>query len=229
MKLLHAILLSLVALQSLAFADAIRQTKGGFYDAFRQLDVDLPTPNTYRTASGAPGSQYWQQRADYKIDVSLDESLQRITASETVNYTNNSPDSLRYIWLQLDQNRFAEGSAARVTEAASSKDQLSYSALARQQIYDERAHGHELTSVTDSKGKDLKYTIVDTMMRIDLPKALAPGDSHSFKIDWAFNIINNTRVGGRNGFEHFSESDTYIFFLAQWFPRLVAYTDYTGW
>ncbi len=229
MKLLHAILLSLVALQSLAFADAIRQTKGGFYDAFRQLDVDLPTPNTYRTASGAPGSQYWQQRADYKIDVSLDESLQRITASETVNYTNNSPDSLRYIWLQLDQNRFAEGSAARVSEAASSKDQLSYSALARQQIYDERTHGHELTSVTDSKGKDLKYTIVDTMMRIDLPKALNPGDSHSFKIEWAFNIINNTRVGGRNGFEHFSENDTYIFFLAQWFPRLVAYTDYTGW
>ncbi len=232
MKVFPSLILSVILslLPNLANADAIRQTKGSYYDAFRQLDVDLPSPNVFRAASGAPGSQYWQQRADYKIDVSLDESLQRITASETVTYTNHSPDTLRYIWLQLDQNRFADGSAARVTETAgSSKDQLSYSALARNQIYDDRKHGHELTSVTDAKGNDLRYTIVDTMMRIDMPKALEPGDSHTFKIDWAFNIINNTRVGGRNGFEHFTESDTYIFFLAQWFPRLVAYTDYTGW
>lgn len=93
---------------STVFADAIRQTKSDHYDAFRQLDVDLPTPNVYRTASGAPGTQYWQQRADHQIKVTLHEENQRISATETIRYENNSPDTLRYIWIQLDQNRFAE-------------------------------------------------------------------------------------------------------------------------
>ena len=235
MKRLPTLLLfvTLSLLPSLSFADAIRQTKGDHYDAFRQLDVDLPTPNVYRTASGAPGSQYWQQRADYKIEVSLDETLRRITASETVTYSNHSPDTLRYIWLQLDQNRFAEDSAARLSETADSgskeRDTLSYRTLAREQQFDDNIHGYELLSVTDTKGNDLRYTIVDTMMRIDLPKPLEPGKSHTFSIDWAFNIIDNKRIGGRNGYEHFTENDTYIYFLAQWFPRLVAYTDYAGW
>ena len=97
-------------------ADAIRQTKGDHYDAFRQLDVDLPTPNVYRTASGAPGDRYWQQKVDYKIKVDLDATARRINASETVRYTNNSPDTLRYLWVQLDQNRFSENSIARRSE-----------------------------------------------------------------------------------------------------------------
>lgn len=232
MNLFRTLLLLTLSLNGLLFADAIRQTKGNYYDAFRQLDVDLPTPNVYRTASGAPGSQYWQQRADYKIEVALDETKRRITASETVTYTNKSPDSLRYIWLQLDQNRFREDSTARMTETASSRndrDSLSYYDLARAQNYDDLAHGHEILSVTDKQGKDLKYTIVDTMMRIDLPSSLKPGDQNTFSISWAFNLIDNNRIGGRNGFEHFTDNDTYIYFIAQWFPRLVAYTDYAGW
>ena len=120
MKLIQFFLILSLSFPSLLFADAIRQTKMKHYDAFRQLDVDLPTPNVYRTASGAPGSQYWQQRADYKIEVELDETLRRITASETIDYTNQSPDTLRYIWIQLDQNRFREDSTARMTETASS-------------------------------------------------------------------------------------------------------------
>jgi len=228
MKRLLLFAASLSLFTCLASADAIRQTKGNFYDAFRQLDVDLPSPNVYRTASGAPGHEYWQQRADYKIDVSLDETKRRITGTETITYTNNSPDTLRYIWLQLDQNRFAEGSGERVTET-SSRDQLSYQALAREQLYDDLPHGHEINSIVDSKGKDLKYTIVDTMLRIDLPKALEAGDSHTFTVDWAFNIVDNSLIRSRNGYERFTENDTYVFFLAQWFPRLVAYTDYDGW
>lgn len=232
MKLFPILLLLPILLPSTLFADAIRQTKGDHYDAFRQLDVDLPTPNVYRTASGAPGSQYWQQRADYKIEVELDETKRRITASETVTYTNQSPDTLRYIWLQLDQNRFREDSTARMTETASSRnngDSLSYNDLARAQIFDDLTHGHEILSVTDKQGKDLDYTIVDTMMRIDLPAPLKPNQSNTFSISWAFNIIDNNRIGGRNGFEHFTDNDTYIYFIAQWFPRLVAYTDYAGW
>jgi len=232
MKLIQFFLILSLSFPSLLFADAIRQTKMKHYDAFRQLDVDLPTPNVYRTASGAPGLQYWQQRADYKIEVELDETLRRITASETITYTNQSPDTLRYIWLQLDQNRFREDSAARMTETASSNsngDSLSYNSLARAQNFDDLAHGHEILSVTDRQGKDLEYTIVDTMMRIDLPVPLKPNQSNTFSIAWAFNIIDNNRIGGRNGFEHFRDNDTYIYFLAQWFPRLVAYTDYAGW
>jgi len=232
MKRSPPLLLLVVTLSPLLLGDAIRQTKMPHYDAFRQLDVDLPTPNVYRTASGAPGSQYWQQRADYKIEVTLDEAQRRITASETITYTNHSPDSLRYIWLQLDQNRFREDSTARMTQtttARDNRDSLSYSDLARAQMYEDLAHGHEIRSVTDRQGRDLDYTIVDTMMRIDLPAPLKPKESNTFSVSWAFNIIDNKRIGGRNGFEHFAENDTYIYFLAQWFPRLVAYTDYAGW
>lgn len=217
-----------------AFADAIRQTKSEHYDAFRQLEVDLPTPNVYRTASGAPGTQYWQQQADHEIKVTLNEQERSITASQTVRYTNNSPDTLRYIWIQLDQNRFADGSAARLTatagkDAETGRDQLTYGTLAREQRHADVAHGFRIERVADGRGRDLPHTIVDTMMRIDLPQALGTGDKTTFSIDWSFNIIEEAIIGGRGGYDHFPENDTYIYFLAQWFPRLAAYTDYAGW
>ncbi|MCB1845108.1 MAG: M1 family metallopeptidase, partial [Halioglobus sp.] len=224
-----------------ANADALRQTKGEYYDAFRQLETDLPTANVYRTASGAPGPQYWQQRADHKIKVRLDETERRISGSETVSYTNNSPNPLRYIWLQLDQNRFADGSLARMSETAAdaagrstwsereTPDVLTYNTIARHQWYKDVEHGYEIEKVMDGRGRDLPYTIVDTMMRIDLPQELKPGQRSEFSVSWSFNIVNEARLGGRGGYEHFADNDTYIFFLAQWFPRLVAYTDYAGW
>ena len=233
-----SITLLVLLLSGLAHGDAIRQTKNDHYDAFRQLDVDLPTANVYRTASGAPGPQYWQQRADYKIDVRLDEERRRISASETINYSNRSPDTLRYIWLQLDQNRFADGSAARLSATAAmpgsvadkeERDVLSYRQLAKSQSYSDNSHGHEILRVADGRGRDLPYTIVDTMMRIDLPTPLKPGQRSTFSIEWAFNIIDYNAIGGRNGYDHFPDTDTYIYFIAQWFPRLVAYTDYAGW
>jgi hypothetical protein len=238
MKSSRWLLLAAVVLPVFASADAIRQTKNDHYDAFRQLGVDLPTPNMYRGSSGAPGPQYWQQRADYKIDVTLDEDNRRITASETISYTNHSPDTLRYIWLQLDQNRFRDDSAARTAESAANpgstadieqRDIISYGTLAREQSFADNDHGHEILNVTDSRGRPMRYTIVDTMMRIDLAAPLQPGQKNTFSVDWAFNIIDYNLIGGRNGYDHFTESDTYIYFLAQWFPRLVAYTDYAGW
>ncbi len=221
-------------------ADAIRQTKGDFRDAFRQLDVDLPTANVYRTASGAPGAQYWQQRADYKIKVHLDETQRRISASETITYSNRSPDTLRYIWLQLDQNRFADNSLGRLSETAQGKvgrgtgaeqekDVLGYWSVARNQLARDIDYGFEIERVSDATGNKLDHTINDTMMRIDLPQPLASGQTIRFSIDWSFNILQEERAGSRGGYEHFSDNDTYIYFLAQWFPRLAAYTDYAGW
>ena len=223
-----------------ASADAIRQTKGDFYDAFRQLDVDLPTPNVYRTASGAPGSQYWQQRADYKISVTLDEANRRVSASETITYTNNAPEPLRYLWLQLDQNRFRKGSlemrsetafdaAGRSTWKSSGGDVLTYNTIAKHQLHQDVDYGYTIERVADSRGRDLPHTIVDTMMRVDLPRPLRQGQQVTFSVDWSFNVLYEPRIGSRGGYEHFPENDTYIYFLAQWFPRLAAYTDYAGW
>jgi hypothetical protein len=211
-----------------ALADANKQTKGRFDDKFQQLDVDLPTPNTYRTASGAPGESYWQQRADYVINATLDETLKRITATGTITYTNNSPHPLNYIWLQLDQNIFKQDSASRTT-AASASDSVSIGALRQLQSYAEKPHGYEIQSVTDGGNRALPYVINDTMMRVDLARPLVPKQSTTVKLAWAFNITDRTLFGGRTGYEYFSESDTYQFFIAHWFPRLAAYTDYTGW
>ncbi len=240
MRYLLLLLTVLITLSGSVGADAIRQTKGDFRDAFRQLDVDLPTANVYRTASGAPGAQYWQQRADYKIKVHLDETRRRISASETITYTNHSPDSLRYIWLQMDQNRFADNSLDRMTETAmdavgrktwkeQDKDVLSYASIARNQLAKDIDYGFEIERVADSEGKNLPHTIAGTMMRIDMPQPLAAGQAITFSIDWSFNILLEERTDSRGGYEHFADNDTYIYYLAQWFPRLAAYPDYAGW
>lgn len=221
-----------ILLSGTASADANKQTKGKFDDKFRQLEVDLPTPSPYRTASGAPGESYWQQQADYVINATLDEAKKRITATGTINYRNNSPHSLNYIWLQLDQNIFKKDSVARRTQTAFSRDgsdSVSVGMFKQLQSYEQTPHGFEIGSVTDGSGRALHYVINDTMMRIDLPQSLAPKGTTAIKIAWAFNIIDNDLFGGRSGYERFPETDTYTFFQAQWFPRLAAYTDYTGW
>ncbi|MEM9171950.1 MAG: M1 family metallopeptidase [Pseudomonadota bacterium] len=223
-------------------SEATHQTKGEFDDRFRQLDEHLPTPNNYRTASGAPGHEYWQQRADYDINVVLDEKARRITGTETITYTNRSPDSLKYLWLQLDQNRFKEDSLdirsrtaeqpVAATDFATSnpnQDVLSYGTLAFHQDIRKGEYGYDISKVTDAGGRTLKTTVVDTLMRIDLPTPLKPGAQTKVTINWSFNILNEPRVGSRGGYEYFEDSDTTIFFLAQWFPRLVVYSDYEGW
>ncbi|HEX5006153.1 MAG TPA: aminopeptidase, partial [Hyphomonadaceae bacterium] len=168
-----------------AWADANKQTKGNYEDKFRQLEVDLPTPNTYRAASGAPGEAYWQQEADHVINATLDENAKRITASETVTYKNNSPHALSYAWFQLDQNQFKQDSVTRrtatTTPAANGGDVISMTTLRQLQSYTQTPHGYEIQSVTDGAGNALHYVINDTMMRVDMPRPLRPGQTQVFK------------------------------------------------
>ena len=207
---------------------------------FRQLDTEWRSPNVYRSASGAPGPAYWQQRADVTIDATLDEDRQRIIAEMDVDYVNNSPDTLNYIWLALDQNRFKDGSLARESATAAgagtrrgqgsgSADRISFSQLRYNQAMEDREYGFEFSQVADMSGNDLDVFVNDTMMRIDLEEPLEPGERFKFQVDWEHNIIDEVAVGGRGGYEYFEEDDNYIFGLAQWFPRMAAYTDYTGW
>ncbi|MDG1851552.1 MAG: M1 family metallopeptidase, partial [Gammaproteobacteria bacterium] len=205
-----------------------KQTKGSFEDVFRQLDEILPTPNAYRTASGAPGNAYWQQQADYEIEATLDEDNQRIIASERITYSNNSPDTLPYIWVQLDQNRFRDDSIGRTTGTTGS-DRISFAGMRLEQHAAEREFGFEIQRVALRNGNALDYTINGTMMRIDLSIPLRSGQSVTFEIDWEHNITDSDIMGGRGGLEHFRDSDTYQFALAQWYPRVAAYTDYNGW
>ena len=227
---------------------AISQTKGDFEDKFRQLDESLPTPNVYRNAAGEPGHEYWQQQVDYKIKARLDEENRRIEASQDITYHNNSPDTLKYLWVQLDQNKFRNDSMSAMTTtfggignrgpatstASSTKPaQLSLGALRRQQFTDDNVLGYNIAAVKDKKDKNLKHTIVGTNMRIDLPVHLKPGEKVTFSIDFDFSIVEEDAVSARSGYEHFPddkrEGGNDIFLLAQWFPRLHAYTDYEAW
>lgn len=235
------ILAAVAALTAVSTATApaqVKQTKGDFEDKFRQLNEILPTPNVYRNAAGAPGHEYWQQEVDYDIEVALDEDARRITGSETITYTNNSPDTLNYLWLQLDQNRFPASSMANRSATFSNVDEedgarISLNALRRQQFLADHELGYDIRTVRQAGGGELDHVIVGTNMRVDLARPLAPGQSVRFRIDYAFNIIETDAVGGRAGYEHFPDDEREggndIFLLAQWFPRLHAYTDYEGW
>jgi len=201
---------------------------------FSQLGTDLPTPNVYRTASGAPGHSYWQQQADYKIEATLDETKRHVSASQTITYTNNSPDTLPYLWLQLDQNRFRRDSLEERSRTGGKaedgvSDQLSFGTLRRHQSKRDVDYGYDITRLIDAEGNELAHTIVGTMMRIDLPKPMTPGAVQVFTMDWNFNIVDEDALGSRGGYEYFKDTDTNIFFLAQWFPRMAAYTDYVAW
>lgn len=205
------------------------QTIEQLEDKFQQLGEHLATPNVYRTASGAPGHKYWQQQADYKIDVSLDDSTQSITGSAKVKYYNNSPDSLRYLWVQLDQNRFAHNSGGQASARVSIKPKATYKTLQRKHYEKDFDGGYKIASVTDNGGADMAFTIVDTMMRIDLASPLTSGQTMEFNIEWSYKIIDAKVISSRAGYEYFKEDDNYIYEMAQWFPRMAAYSDYDGW
>ncbi len=198
-------------------------------DKFRQLEEILPTPNVYRAASGAPGHRYWQQRADYSIAVELDDSEQKIRGSESITYHNASPDTLSYLWVQLDPNIFAPDSHAVLTGVAPDLANPSYgtiqSILAR-----ERFDGSlEITKVADGDDGPLPHTIVGTMMRVDIAEPLRPGESTQVGIDWSYTVNASDDVRGRTGAEHFEDDGNWLYEIAQWFPRMAAYTDVNGW
>ncbi|MEZ4806193.1 MAG: M1 family metallopeptidase [Flavobacteriales bacterium] len=196
-------------------------------DKFRQLDQELPTPNTYRTASGAPGHQYWQQKADHDIQVELDEEKRTITGIGTITYHNLSPDRLDYLWVQLDQNVRAKDSDASKIGTGTIGDSLSVQDL--QRMVEPFDGGFRIDAVTDASGRPLRHTINGTMMRIDLPRPLAAGQSTTFKLAWWYPVQDRIKYGGRSGYEYFPEEDNCIFTIAQFFPRMAVYADYQGW
>ena len=199
-------------------------------DKFRQLEEILPTPNAARVASGAPGKGYWQQQVDYEIDIRLNDETQELDGKEKITYTNNSSDKLKYLWLQLDANLHhphAESKTASPSQAIQSLSFDRAKAMLAAQVFD---GSFKITRVADSKtGKLLKHTIVKTMMRVDLPTPLEPGQTFKFDVDWNCKINDHAIFGGRSGYEFFKEDGNYIYEMAQWFPRLCAYTDTTGW
>lgn len=246
-KGLLAVVLS-CAISVTANASAVKQTKGSFEDKFRQMEEILPTPNVYRNAAGEPGEKYWQQKVDYKIKVNLDENKRRLDAKQTITYKNNSPHTLKYLWLQLEQNKYKADSIAEAgtsfggigrrgpAASAGSKDKpakLSLGELRRQQFLADNTLGYDVLDVMDSSGKQLKSTVVGTNLRVDLKRPLKPGKSVTFKMNFGFNIVEEDAVSARAGYEHFPkderEGGNDIFLLAQWFPRLHAYSDYEGW
>ncbi|GAB2550694.1 M1 family metallopeptidase [Spirosoma aerophilum] len=197
---------------------------------FEQLGPMLPTPNTFRTASGAPGKDYFQNRADYDIKATLDDTKQKITGSETITYHNNSGDVLPYLWIQLDQNTFRADADSRTSQTSSISEQgASFQQINANATLIAKDYGHKITAVRDQAGKALKHTINQTMMRVDLPQPVGPGKSVTFSIDWNFNIVDVRSTGARGGYEYFPKDGNYIYEIAQWFPRLCSYNDVTGW
>ena len=196
---------------------------------FKQLSEILPTPNVYRTASGAPGHEYYQQKADYVINVQLDEKNHVITGDETITYTNNSPDVLNYLWIQLDQNVRAKNSASQLTSSGSMDNNMSFWSLKRMHDKMNFDGGFKLELITDVNGNDLPFMVNETMMRIEPPKPLKKGQSFSFKIKYSYNINDRMKIGGRSGYEYFEDEGNSIYTIAQFFPRMAVYNEVEGW
>ncbi|GGY73938.1 M1 family metallopeptidase [Pseudoduganella plicata] len=209
-----------------------------FDDKFRQLDELLPTATPYRTASGAPGHQYWQQRADYTIRATLDEANRTVTGAEQITYHNNSPDTLAYLWVQLDQNIYKPDSDARRMQTAPSReawtkprgeDGAKYEGLRSTLVGREFDGGFRISNVRTSGGAPLQYVVNGTMMRIDLPSPLKPGERVTFGMEWTYKVNEQKVLGGRSGYEYFEEDKNTLFEIAQWYPRMAAYYDVAGW
>ena len=214
---------------------ASQESYGEWDKKFEQLGTMLPTPNSYRTASGAPGIDYWQQRADYKINVILNDDNQTISCEETITYYNNSPDMLRYLWVQLDQNFRADGSNTPLVSPSKMSNSISGKRLqsltnSYTNIDGEKYNGgFKIDHVKDSNGNTLAYSVVSTMMRIDLAKPMNSGDSFSFNIKWSYEVNDRMKIGGRSGYEYFPKDENFSYTIAQFFPRMAVYDDKEGW
>ena len=203
------------------------QTPAQWGQKFEQLGTSLPTPNTYRTASGAPGKDYWQQRADYKIELTLDDVKQQIEGTEAITYFNQSPDPLDYLWLQLDQNFRAQDSETPLVTEYFMKDSVSAKELFT--IQNNFDGGFRIDKVLDDAGQPLAYFINKTMMRINLEQPLLPGAQMTFQVDWHYKINDRMSLGGRSGYEYFPKDDNYSYTIAQFYPRMAVYDDVEGW
>ena len=217
-----AVLLNVSAIAQHVPADRLAHSK------FRQLEQELPTPNSYRNAAGAPGHAYYQNRADYDIQLTLDEKTHRITGTEWITYRNNSPDALTYLWVQLDQNMRKPGSMTYQSRKGSLPSSITPEQVQDRYI-DKFEGGFNVTEVKSAGGAKLPFTINNTMMRVDLPTALAPGQSVKFYVAWNYLVNDRMKDGGRSGYEHFDEEGNTLYTIAQFFPRMAVYGDNVGW
>ena len=195
---------------------------------FRQMYDLLATPNIYRTASGAPGPEYYQQQADYKIEVELDDKNTKLYGVETVTYTNNAKESLDYLWMQLDQNIAARTSKTPLIDSNTTDPAMSTQSFSRKYLEEKYYGGFKIEFVKDSKGNPIPFTINETMMRINLSKPLAHGEKMVLNIKWNYIINNYMLDGGRSGYEHFEDGNN-LYVLAQFYPRMAVYNDVEGW
>ena len=196
---------------------------------FEQLDQLLPTPNSYRSSSGAPGPAYWQQQADYDISVFINDDTQVLTGKETITYHNRAPEELKYLWLQVDQNINADNSMTRATTTNTLQDSIPAKSLAITVSAHDYKGGFAIASVKDALGNSMPILINHTMMRVDLPVPLKQGERVVFSVEWSYNINDRMKFSDRGGLEYFPGDKNYLYHMAQWFPRMCVFDDYEGW
>ena len=222
MKKAISFLLIITCFGSLTFAQNIQNNPGSNHgNKFEQLGSIMPTPNEYRTASGAPGPKYWQQRCDYDIKCELDEKNLVLNGTETVIYFNNSPNTLTYLWLQMDENQHSSVNNANYQGSNTLPTQSSPTQIDRaEESKSDNGYGFKIKKLTDVMGKNLTYTVNKTMMRVELPTSLKAGQKFVFVLDWNYKISDRRTRGGRGGYEFFPEDGNHLFTMTQWYPRL---------
>jgi hypothetical protein len=220
-----------LAVSQLTFAQNIQNNPlSNHGNKFEQLGTILPDANDFRSASGAPGNAYWQQKADYDIDAFLDEKELMLEGSEQITYYNNSPDMLNYLWVQLDENEHRSTSDATNFDGSKIYQPVTDVQLSDLDVAKKlKGLGVNILSITDALGAPLHYIINNTMMRIDLPVVLKSKQQFIFKIKWNYKIPERLKTGGRGGCEFFEGDGNYTFTMAQWYPRMCVYSDYQGW
>ncbi len=214
----------------LVFTFAHAQNNPTYSGKFESIDRLITQPSLYRNASGAPTKAYWQQRVDYAIKARMDEETNVLTGTETITYYNNSPDDLSYLWVQLDQNinnKENDGFNYLFNNISEEMSSLTMQRLLRPVDF---PSGVIINSIKDSQGRELKYIVNNTMMRVNLQETLASNSSMTFTIQWAYSITDRSRyLLSREGYEYFPEDDNKVFLLGHWYPRVATYSDTEGW
>ena len=196
---------------------------------FKQLYEEFSTPNRYRTASGSPGKDYYQQKVDYTMDIILDDENSKLYGNENINYKNNSPDELSYLWIQLDQNIRGKYKMEDMKTSSGVPEISSIDSFVEEFTSEKFIGGFNIEKVLDENGRPLRFTINKTMMRVDLPNPIKSGQVFNFSIKWWYKINDHVPARDRSGYEYFSEDDNRAYVIAQFFPRLAVYNDVEGW
>ena len=196
---------------------------------FKQLYEEFSTPNRYRTASGSPGKDYYQQKVDYTMNIILDDENSKLYGDENINYKNNSPDELSYLWIQLDQNIRGDYNMEDMKTSSGIPEMSSIDSFVEEFTSEKFIGGFNIEMVLDENGRPLRFTINKTMMRVDLPNPIKSGQEFNFSIKWWYRINNHVPSRDRSGYEYFSEDDNRAYVIAQFFPRLAVYNDIEGW